>query len=347
MRKFLVLIYYFLYLWKLIIVTFIPKILYNKRFLFIIITPEHENIGDHAIFLAEKELFKDFYIFEITEFKLAKIFKRYKYYKKSIDILFGKHLVLCHGGGSIGTLWENADGLLMDFISARHKNKIIILPQTIFVDNNISGEIWLEKARKVYNAHPNLTVCAREKISYELTKELLYNINKVYLIPDMVLSLNKCKKEVMRNGVALCLRNDCEKTINEEKYDEIVNFAQSKFIKILFADMSAGSSVTAFERETVVNEQFDKFRGAELVITDRLHGMIFAAITGTPCAVLNSKSHKVKGVYDWCLSDLEYIRFVDSVEEISEFYNQIKGKTFVYDNTKLKPYYEKLLELIK
>lgn len=41
--------------------------------------------------------------------------------------------------------------------------------------------------------------------------------------------------------------------------------------------------------------KYIKFRECELVITDRIHGMIFAAITGTPCIALSN--YKIKGTY--------------------------------------------------
>lgn len=339
--KILSFLYYFFYILSIALKTAVPKIIYRDRFVFLLLTPLHNNLGDHAIAKAENLFLENFYVEEIAGERLKKIIV-YKKYRSILKMLFGKYPMLITGGGSIGTLWPYYDEIVMEIINHQHQNKIIIMPQTIYYDEN-DGE-WLQTAIKIYNEHPNLTVCTREKISYELTKNFFEN---TYLIPDMVLSLNECKDDVFRRGVAICLRSDREKTITDGEYDSIINFSQSSFDKVIYVDMLTGLSISFSERDQKLNEQFDKFRGAELVITDRLHGMIFAAITGTPCAVLNSKSHKVKGVYDWCLSDLEYIRFVDSVEEISEFYNQIKGKTFVYDNTKLKPYYEKLLELIK
>ena len=47
-----------------------------------------------------------------------------------------------------------------------------------------------------------------------------------------------------------------------------------------------------------------KFAKAKIVVTDRLHGMIFTIITNTPCIAINNLSGKVKGVYD-TLSDIE------------------------------------------
>ena len=57
-------------------------------------------------------------------------------------------------------------------------------------------------------------------------------------------------------------------------------------------------------------KKLDEFRKSKLVVTDRLHGMLFAAITGTPCIALGNSSGKVKGVYDW-LTHLDYIQYVD------------------------------------
>ncbi len=45
-----------------------------------------------------------------------------------------------------------------------------------------------------------------------------------------------------------------------------------------------------FDRMEELNSKFAEFLSSGLVITDRLHGMIFAAITGTPCIALDNKS---------------------------------------------------------
>ena len=67
---------------------------------------------------------------------------------------------------------------------------------------------------------------------------------------------------------------------------------------------------------------FDIFARSEIVITDRLHGMIFAAITGTKCIVLNSKSPKIKGCFEW-IKDLKYIYFLNEISNFSVAYNYL------------------------
>ena len=86
-----------------------------------------------------------------------------------------------------------------------------------------------------------------------------------------------------------------------------------------------------------------EFAGAKLVITDRLHGMVFCAITGTPCIVVDSKSPKVRGCYEW-IKNLDYIRFVDDTAQISEEFQKIPKQEHRYDNSHLMKYYEELAQ---
>ena len=89
-RKILARVNYFLLIWKLIFSTAFKKIKYREKFKFLLITPEHCNLGDHAIAAAEEALFKDFFLFEITERSLDKFFKYFRH-SLSLKLLFGKH----------------------------------------------------------------------------------------------------------------------------------------------------------------------------------------------------------------------------------------------------------------
>ena len=95
-RKILARVNYFLLIWKLIFSTAFKKIKYREKFKFLLITPEHCNLGDHAIAAAEEALFKDFFRFEITERSLDKFFKYFRH-SLSLKLLFGKSDILMHG----------------------------------------------------------------------------------------------------------------------------------------------------------------------------------------------------------------------------------------------------------
>ena len=74
--------------------------------------------------------------------------------------------------------------------------------------------------------------------------------------------------------------------------------------------------------------------------------MIFAAITNTPCIVLGSMSHKVRGCYEW-IKDLDYIRFVDNVSDIAEAFRSIPNTEHKFDNSHLAHYYDELKQDLK
>ena len=116
--------------------------------------------------------------------------------------------------------------------------------------------------------------------------------------------------------------------------------------QISFRDMCVDHSISVSERDWELEQQYSAFRSAELVVTDRLHGMVFSAITGTPCIFLNSKSPKVLGCYAW-LKHLDYIRYCDAPARLGEIYAEMPKGNQTYDNTKLLPYYEQLAQEIK
>lgn len=313
----------------------------RRNFLFLMLTPCHENYGDQAIAQAEKEILKDKFIFEIT----GDMITRFSNYPFLFKIMLGKSTLVFQGGGYLGTFWfDYGENLLRKVMEIARKNKIVVMPQSIYYEDSKWGEKQLKNSQKIYAKCSDLILTARDKISYNLMKDYYPNIN-IYLIPDVVLFLNECRPS-SRNGAMLTFRNDMEKGITYSLQSSIEKFAEKRFGTVRKIDMLAEHRINPKERNEELEIQYERFRSSEIVFTDRLHGMIFAAITGTPCVVLPNKSHKVKGVYDWIFSDCDYIIFTDDLSEIEKFATSIKGKSFVYDNTGLLKYYDKLRSLI-
>ncbi len=104
---------------------------------------------------------------------------------------------------------------------------------------------------------------------------------------------------------------------------------------------------TVKERREILENKYNQFRQAEIAITDRLHGMVLAAITGTPCIVFSNYNQKVKGTYEW-LKDLEYIRFVKNIDEAKKAHAELENiKNFeIFDNHKLRDLYHPLVQAI-
>ena len=309
----------------------------NPNMVFVVYTPTHENLGDHAIALAEMAILDELGII-YTEITQPEIHKLREF---GLLRLFNNTKVFINGGGNLGTLWFDVEKAFRDIMIAAPKADILIFPSTIYYEDTDFGNKEFENSKKIYNNHKSLTLYARENISY---KKMKNTYNNVKLVPDMVFYLNKSEKNVARNGAVLCLRNDLERTLSEEDESLIYKQLQQLFgDKITKTDMYAAQDLTDENRNQELTKKFDQFKSAKLIITDRLHCMIFCVITGTPCIVVNSKSPKVKGCYEW-VKDFEYIKFADNLSDITNLYNSIPQKEFIYDNSKFIPLYETLKE---
>lgn len=289
-------------------------VLLSRDYYVLIGTPLHGNLGDQAIALAEYQFLykcnKNKGILEIPSKYVSKI--------DAFRIWIGKRDILVHGGGFIGTLWIEEEYMLRNVISNFHDNKIIILPQTITFSKDETGSKELQISKKIYNAHSNLVICTREEKSYEFAIEN-FKKDEVIKIPDMVLQM-RCEDNNIpkRAGVLLCLRSDHEKNLSEDDTDVIRSVCMKIFNgNVKYTDTNDAAYVTKDLRKAAVNKKLNEFRHAELIITDRLHGMVFAALAGTPCVALGNSNGKVKGIYNW-IRKLDYIKYVESVDEFED-----------------------------
>ncbi|MBX4263673.1 glycosyltransferase [Clostridium estertheticum] len=326
----------------------------KQKRIFIIGTPNHGNLGDHAIAYAEEKILKDnFKDFIIIEIVTADIIKHIKNLKKNVkkDDIF-----VLQGGGNLGDeyIWEEEGR--RKIISEFKDNKIILFPQSIYFKETVIGKTELSKTKTIYNEHKNLIMVAREETSYNIMKETFVN-SKVILTPDIVLYLNETYPKLERKGVLLSLRQDKEGVLSSQQKDDIRSEAQSNFDKIIITDTVDVFTthedkilqymINLNQREKRLKAKWNQFKGVQVVITDRLHGLVFCAITSTPCIVIANYNHKVKDTYAW-LKDLNYIKFVNDVEEIPGLIKELKRiEIKEYDNSFAMKNYEKILEVMK
>lgn len=312
----------------------------HPRSVFLLMTPEHGNVGDQAIAKAETVFLKNHTVnyIEVTSKKLNEM-----RWANCLNIFNGLP-ILVNGGGNLGTLWMDVEDLQREIILQNPKSNIYFLPNTIFYEDSDWGQKELHNSVHIYNSHKKLTIYAREHMSYNFMKSIYKDVR---LVPDMVLSMKPAETGKKRRGCVLCLRSDPERTRTQEHDDIIRQQAESLFgEQVAESDMVIPGSISVDQREATLNEKFEQFASAQLVITDRLHGMIFCAITGTPCIVIDSKSPKVRGCYEW-IRHLDYIRFAEKAEDIAAEYRAIPDGPHHYDNSHLIYYYESLAEDIQ
>ncbi len=313
----------------------------NKRRFFLLNTPDHDNLGDHLLTLGAISYLNDYFpeeeVVEITG-------RQWDACRESIlTKISPKDVIFIVGGGYMGDLWPVQDKRVKDIIEAFIYNRIVFLPQTFFYKNNSVEEIdfdieFYKKVKKVLFIH-------REKQSYSFFKSNIAPEHRNVCFPDTALYLNQRQHCLNREGGLICLRLDKEAQHNDfrERIYEDVNLICHKVGVI---DTVLQKSVLRSERVIEVDKMLGLISGAEILITDRLHAMVMAIITGTPCIALDNLSKKVSGVYEW-IKDLDYVKCVSedeiSKELICEFISKRKNN---YDKSIVKHQFDLMYETI-
>lgn len=287
------------------------KSMAKQKNIYLFMVPLHGNLGDQAIVYAQTKLaaeyFPDYNVVEILHRDTKAGVRVLKKLIKNDDLIW------LPGGGNMGDEYISEEQARRYIIKHFLHNKIVSFPQTIYFSPTDYGRRELSNSRKIYEKNKNLTLIAREQVSYEIMQKEFPKTN-VMLIPDIVFYLNQVKANRERQGILCCLRNDVEGVINFEQKLELLASLKKLCPELTATDTVLGREVDSDTREKELEEIWEAFRMARVVITDRLHGMIFAAITATPCVVLSNYNHKVQSSHQW-LQGLDYIRFVKEYDQ--------------------------------
>ncbi|MDO4870523.1 MAG: polysaccharide pyruvyl transferase family protein [Candidatus Saccharibacteria bacterium] len=297
--------------------------LFKKRIFLIAGIPIHNNLGDQAIAVAEiKFLKRNAQKAKVICLNLsggvlfAHSLKKIKKYIQSNDIIFG------HGGGNMGDQYPNEELARREIIKNFPNNKIIIFPQTMFFRDTVQAQKMLKQTIKQYSYHKDLTLIAREQKTYQLMKEY-FKANEVLLTPDIVLSMTNLSINEQRCGAMTCLRSDVEKTKNVNDR-QIIDLLQKKFKKVNISDTMSNYKIilTNWDRIILLYRKWRQFSQAEIVVTDRLHGMVFAWLTKTPCVVFSNYNYKVSGTYEW-IKQTKFIEFCEDIDQLKSKINKV------------------------
>jgi len=298
--------------------SFLRYLYKNKSKIIFLSTPEHGNLGDHAITIAINKILADKYPDKkILEFSFN------KYNERKIDIqkvINNRDIIYLVGGGNFGNLYPWEENQRRDIIKGFPNNKIVIMPQSLSFSKDEEGERELKISKSTAANHKNLTIIARDEKSYAFAKKE-YNKNNILMAPDSVLYLEDYYLEKMkqdRKNVIFTIRKDKEKVLSNQKIKEIQNILTKHNIKFTIDDTTVNYRVDKKTRDLEVENILRKISGARLNITDRFHGVIFSVITNTPVIVFKSLDHKIEEGIKW-FKHLDYVHYVteeDSIEEI-------------------------------
>ncbi|GAD90079.1 hypothetical protein VHA01S_032_00290 [Vibrio halioticoli NBRC 102217] len=278
-----------------------------KNKVFVVLAADYGNLGDVAITFAQSKFLNDnLKNYEVIDVPISRNLTNIRKVK---NIINKNDIITIVGGGNLTDNYQSIEDCRLKWVKAFPKNKIVSFPQTIDFSGSTSGNKSFNRSKKIYEAHNNLVMFARERISFDFMKSHLDV--EVKLCPDIVLSLDKRDSTFARNGVLTCIRDDDESALTKEYRQSLLRELKVKFKDVTFSDTHIGeATLNVKERKIELEKIWNEFSGSKLVVTDRLHGMIFSVITGTPCIVLENNNHKIKQTYLNWLSDLGYIKLV-------------------------------------
>lgn len=318
----------------------------TKKKIFLLMEPEYGNVGDQAIAYATEKYISDYF----SEYYLIKVTEEntYKHMKTIQRVCAANDIIFLQGGGNMGSLYPQIERLRRFCIKCFPNNKIVSMPTTATYRDNMFGKREFKESLKIYNAHKKLILLAREKYTYDFLKENYINA-RCLLVPDIVFYLiNKIEiRESERNCVMLCIRKEMESVLSRKSRNEIIRGVINRFPDGFLYDTEIKRTVDPDIRDLEVMSMIRQFNRTKIVITDRMHGMIFAAVTRTPCVVLKSLDKKIEGTYQW-LKEFNSIKFIESnsFEEVNEaislMENSIKGEQVKFEHD----YWKEIRDLI-
>lgn len=310
----------------------------SRQRVILIDTPIHGNLGDQAIVLAEQKFISEMLEYDCYEFTQAE----YIIGKNELtEAVHKEDILLIHGGGFIGTLWQNEEDTLISILQDFSENRIVIFPQTVFFEESWNGILEKKRLKGAVKECENIKIFLRDRTSYRImTEEMSLSEQQCFLVPDIVTYLNAEAGKHQRNKILFCMREDKEKTSDENQLLSIFYSLAETGEDVAFTDTMVNKKIGKKKRQKAVEDKLLEFSSAKLVITDRIHGMLFAAVTGTPCIAMDNISRKVSGTYKW-IQYLDYVRFVD--EEgltLDLVWEMLDKKECNYSNIELQEYYD-------
>ncbi|BBI31802.1 polysaccharide pyruvyl transferase family protein [Cohnella abietis] len=279
--------------------------------------PVYDNIGDLLIMKGTEAFFSDYGI---------KVRKRYSYVNFRSNLKVPEDwIIVCQGGGNFGDTYPHHQQLREKAVKAFPRNRIVILPQTIYFKDAIEER----RSLQCFSTHSDLHLFVRDNNSY-LTASCL--IDNVYLSPDMAHQLYPLPSTPSKTKLKLALlRNDKEVRQQEVSisYDRALDWPQlfsawdhwfiKQMIRFYSLDRRVGNIIPLqplwyFLANKYIGRAVALFNQYDQIVTSRLHGHILSCLMDKPNLLLDNSYGKNMSYYRLWTHRLEELSIDASTE---------------------------------
>lgn len=280
--------------------------------------PFYNNVGDLLIWEGENQFLKS------IKYKMVDCCSIYTY--KENKHLSSNIIILLQGGGNFGDIWRVHQEFRLKIIQEHPNNKIIIFPQTVYYQNH---KTMLRDA-EIMKQHKNLTICARDIVSYNLLKK--YFSNNILLVPDMAfcippkqllshISHNQTNKTLYLKRKDKEFKNGIKHNFENQSIDiyDWPCMTHNDFVQILFKiflrlksyKLSLWYAQHIYKGYLIKNSVKFVSQYKE-IYTSRLHTSILCTLLERKHHILDNSYGKNKNFYDTWFKDLEDVEFIET-----------------------------------
>lgn len=295
--------------------------------------PEYGNLGDQAIAYAIQRFCTDnFPERELLEFQEDSVLQYLGWLKKNID---PSDVIILQGGGNLGNIYPRYEYIRRNIVRDFPNNKIIIFPQSVSFSKDSKGSYEKSVFSEVYGKHKKLILFARDSHSLKVIQKYIPEAD-VRLCPDIVLYLTGEIESQKRRGLGACLRQDSEKSVSDEDVESIIAELKKKYssCRQITTLCEEEKPIVGDLRKQLVREKLNEFASLEIILTDRLHGMIFSYITSTPCIALDNMTGKSSYAYNDWLRNSKNVVFLKQGKRIVNLPENAVSQKLNFDDLK-------------
>lgn len=286
-----------------------------NRDYYLLEVPYYTNVGDTLIWQGELDYLKTF---------PYKCLGMSSYESLKCPTIKRNALIIFQGGGNFGDIWTLPHDYRLKIVKENPQHEFLFMPQTVYFKNE-ENLVRCANFLKKYNA----TICARDKVSYEILKKHFQN--NILLVPDMAFYIDtaKWKKSTLSSKPLLFKRRDVELSQTEylsslEKLDLDIRDWPTMENKLSTMDKLKSITRKISKKIPACFDIYDwfcqniyrqymvacgvKFLSAySEIYTTRLHGAILSTLLNIKTTFIDNSYGKNRTFYDTWLSDCDSI----------------------------------------
>lgn len=298
--------------------------------------PNHTNLGDSAIWLAQLALLRRL---GLGQPRYACDYQSYS--RARLAARIGDGTILISGGGNFGDLYPHHQRLREAVIADFPHNPIVQLPQSI----HFSRPGGLEQTARTCDAHRDFTLLVRDHASLALARRAFQS--RVVLCPDMAFGLGALPRRGRPDhDIVFVARRDREMRYAGPPAASLPGMLRTDWLceRHVFVHRMHGAlrrravrhpSVDWLDRlATRINEPLARHRlergltilsRGRTVITDRLHAHILSLLLGIPHCLLDNSYGKVRGCWETWTRGADLTRWCETEAEALDRVRELKG----------------------